>query len=168
MLRLAGGEPLVPFPGVKERWLSRCLNPGCRKEIEPTFDSIKHAGTGACVYCGGYGIKADDDALVYLMVHQRLDAAKIGIAKVGSQRIELHQSMGWTLVTTVSMRGTRARFVEGQVLKLWSSLALPYGVRAEDMPYAGYTETVGLAARSLHQVEQDLRQALVGSPDSDR
>lgn len=36
MLRLAGGEPLVPFPGVKTRWLSRCLNPDCRREIKPT------------------------------------------------------------------------------------------------------------------------------------
>ncbi|MGV9310342.1 hypothetical protein ACWDLG_43845 [Nonomuraea sp. NPDC003727] len=95
------------------------------------------------------------------MLHQQLDAAKIGIAKVGSRRIELHRSTGWTLGTSVSMKGARARFVEGQVLKLWSSLALPYGVRPEDMPYAGYTETVSLAARSLQEVERDLQQALV-------
>lgn len=166
MLRLAGGEPLVSFPGVRAKWLSRCLNPDCRREIEPTYNSIKHAGTGACVYCGGYGIKADDDALVYLMLHQELNAAKVGIAKVGSRRIELHRSTGWRLIASVSMKGARARFVEGQVLKLWSSLALPYGVRAEDMPYAGYTETVSLAARSIHAVEGDLRQVLVESSGS--
>ena len=92
MLRLAGGEPLVPFPGVKARWRARCLNEWCRQTIEPWFDSIKHAGTGACWHCSGYGIKADDDALVYLMTHEPYQAAKIGIAKVGSRRIALHES----------------------------------------------------------------------------
>ncbi|MGV9596111.1 hypothetical protein ACWDR1_05525 [Streptosporangium sandarakinum] len=164
LLRLAGAEPLVPFPGVKAKWPSRCLNLECRKPIEPTFDSIKHAGTGACVYCGDYGIKADDEALVYLMTHQRLNATKIGIAKVSSRRIALHEGTGWVLVTSVQMRGNQARFVEQQVLRLWSRLGLPYGVRPADMPHAGYTETVSLAARSLAEIEQDLSQAIDSIP----
>lgn len=160
LLYLAGGEPLVAFPGVKAPWLACCLNAQCRKEIAPSFDSIKHAGTGACRFCGGYGLKADDDALVYLMCHSKHDAAKIGIAKIGGRRIALHESAGWVLREKVTMLGRQARVVESRVLRLWASLALPYGVRPADMPHAGYTETVGLGARSFGEVEQDLARAV--------
>ncbi|MFB4292938.1 hypothetical protein ACBI99_35225 [Nonomuraea sp. ATR24] len=124
------------------------------------MDSIKHAGTGACLYCGAFGIKADDDALVYLMVHPTLNAAKVGIAKVDSRRIALHESTGWTLLTTVFMSGRHARSAERHVLSNWSSLGLPYGVHPSAMPYAGYTETVSLNARGLEEIKEDLRQAI--------
>jgi hypothetical protein len=165
LLRLAGGEPLVPYPGVKAPWSARCLNEHCRRPIQPSFDSIKHAGTGACKYCGGYGIKPDDRALVYLMTHQSHGAAKIGIAKEASRRIALHESTGWQLISTVSMSGAEARAVESHVLKLWSSLALPFGVAPAAMPYAGYTETVSLAARSLVEIQEDLAAAAAAELD---
>ena len=160
LLRLAGGEPLVPFPGVKVPWRALCLNEWCQQTIEPLFDSIKHAGTGACRHCGGYGIRANDDAVVYLMKHEQYDAAKIGIAKVGSRRVALHKSAGWLLVAEVPMPGYAARLVERRILATWSALKLPYGVRPSVMPYAGYTETVSLGARSLMQVKQDLKDAV--------
>ncbi|SET81696.1 hypothetical protein SAMN05421811_104249 [Nonomuraea wenchangensis] len=160
LLRLAGAEPLVPYSKVKTPWRARCLNENCRAEIKPTLDNIKHAGTGACLNCGAFGIKADDDALVYLMVHPTLAAAKIGIAKVGSRRIALHESTGWTLLTTIFMSGRQARAVERHVLSNWSALGLPYGVHPSAMPYAGYTETVSLDARRLDDVREDFDQAL--------
>lgn len=160
LLRRAGGEPLVPFPGVKAKWPSRCLNTACRREIAPWFESIKYAGTGACVFCGGYGIRSDDHALVYLMQHEGHAAAKTGIAKDGSRRMILHESQGWIEVTRVPMLGAQARAVERHVLTVWSSLGLPYGVSPANMPYAGFTETVSLEARPLDEVRRDLAQAL--------
>ncbi|MFD3836711.1 hypothetical protein ACFWWC_10680 [Streptomyces sp. NPDC058642] len=160
LLRRAGGEPLVSFPGVKEKWSARCLNGECRREIEPWFESIKYAGTGACVYCGGYGIRAGDEALVYLMWHEGHAAGKVGIAKLGSRRTALHQGKGWILDTRVWMLGAQARAVERHVLDLWSSLALPYGVSPANMPYAGFTETVSLDARPLDEIRRDLACAL--------
>lgn len=97
LLRRASGEPLVPFPGVKAKWPSRCLNTACRREIAPWFESIKYAGTGACVFCGGYGIRSNDQAQVYLMQHEGHAAAKIGNAKDGSRRIILHQTQLWEI-----------------------------------------------------------------------
>ncbi|MFD4957030.1 hypothetical protein [Streptomyces sp. NPDC058451] len=171
MLRAAGAEPLEPFPGVKKPWRSRCLNDQCRREVSPAFDSIKHAKTGACKYCGGYGIRANDDALVYLIVHPILNAAKIGIAKVGNDRIEEHQSTAWQMVATVEMLGHQARAVEAAVLDLWrKELHLPYGAKAADMPFAGYTETVSLANRSIDEVKDDLARAVedeLGEGDED-
>ncbi|GHF27242.1 hypothetical protein GCM10010218_05230 [Streptomyces mashuensis] len=163
ILRTAGAEPLEPFPGVKKPWRSRCLNDRCRREVSPAFDSLKNAHTGACKYCGGYGIRAEDDALVYLIVHLFLNAAKIGIAKVGSDRIEEHISIGWQTVATIEMLGHQARAVETTVLDLWrKELLLPYGATAADMPFAGYTETVSLADRSIDEVKDDLAQAVEG------
>jgi hypothetical protein len=160
ILRAAGAEPLVRFPGVKKHWPSRCLHEHCQREIAPTLDSIKHARTGACVYCGGYGIKADDEALVYLVVHPLLSAAKIGIAKTGSKRLWQHESAGWQHAQTVTMLGHQARAVESAVLGTWRGLALPYGVEPAAMPFAGYTETVSLHARPLRRIEEDLARAV--------
>lgn len=162
MLRVVGAEPLDPFPGVKKPWRSRCLNEWCRREVKPAFDSIKHAKTGPCKYCGGYGIRGIDAALVYLMEHPVLNAAKIGIAKVGSDRVEEHESTGWKTVIIVETLGHQARAVEGAVLDLWrNDLGLAYGAAAADMPFAGYTETVSLADRSIAEVQSDLARAVV-------
>ncbi|WP_351237692.1 hypothetical protein [Streptomyces sp. NPDC002133] len=162
LLRRAGAEPLAAFPGIKKPWRARCLN--CHRDITPSLDSIKHAGTGACRYCGGYGISADDNALVYLTTHQNLGAAKIGIAKVGSRRLLQHRAHGWTVVTTVKLPGRHARAVEHAVLTAWKDLALPYGVRPADMPQSGFTETVSLEDYTLDQVQRDLAQALASVP----
>jgi hypothetical protein len=145
---------------VKEPWLARCLNEECRREIEPALDSIKNAGTGACRHCGGYGIKSDDEALLYLMTHADYNAAKIGIAKVGSKRIAHHEGVGWSLASTTTLRGREARFIEDAVLACWKALNLPYGVPPTHMPYAGYTETVSLALRSLDAIREDIARAI--------
>lgn len=168
LLRRAGGEPLVDFPGVKARWSARCLEPQCRRVIRPWFESIKYAGTGACKFCGGYGIKANDGAVVYLMAHTGYSAVKIGIAKDGSRRVALHAGKGWVLHSQVAMLGAQARAVESHVLSAWSALSLPYGMSPENMPYAGFTETVSLESRSLAEAQQDLRRALAAEGPPNR
>jgi len=160
MLRAAGAEPLVPYTNIKAKWKSRCLNPACRREVEPCLDSIKHAKTAACCYCGGYGIKAHDDALVYLVVNEKYGAVKVGIGKARGRRIEQHESDGWVQIRVEYMKGAEARAVESRVLRGWSALGLPYGVRPANMPNGGYTETVSLEARPLHMTEADLEEAL--------
>ncbi|WP_159424640.1 hypothetical protein [Streptomyces sp. TLI_053] len=162
LLLRAGAEPLEPYPGVKIRWKARCLNDKCRQVIWALLDSIKHAGTGACESCGAYGIKADDDALVYLIVHRALGAVKIGIAKAGSRRLALHAAQRWEEIIQIQLIGRDARAVERAVLQKWARLGLPYGVSPTDMPHAGYTETVSLSARSEAEVRDDLARALRG------
>ncbi|WP_406277279.1 hypothetical protein [Embleya sp. NBC_00896] len=160
LLRRAGAEPLEPYPGIKVRWHARCLNNKCKQEIHALLDSIKHAGTGACEACGAYGIKADDDALVYLMTHPVHGAAKIGIAKLGGKRLTQHLLCGWEMDSRVDLLGRQARAVERFVLDRWKALRLPYGVHPDDMPQAGYTETVKMAVRSLVEIRDDLARAL--------
>ncbi|MEU3836080.1 hypothetical protein [Streptomyces microflavus] len=161
LMRAAGAEPLVPFPGVKKPWLARCLYEECGREVAPVFDSIKHAETGACKYCGGYGIRADDPAFVYLVVHDRLAAVKVGIGKIGSDRIEEHEREGWREVISASMLGHQARDVEASVLDLWRDVFhLPYGVQRGDMRQAGHTETIRLADRSMEKAKADLAAAV--------
>jgi hypothetical protein len=160
LLLLAGAKPLEPFPGIKNRWKAQCLNEKCRQEIWALLESIKHAGTGACESCGAYGIKADDDALIYLITHSSLGAAKIGIAKSGGKRLAQHIRNGWTVDQNLPLVGRDARAVERAVLGVWTKLKLPYGASADDMPQAGYTETVKLAARSISEIRDDLASAL--------
>ncbi|MFI8308032.1 hypothetical protein ACIF80_32365 [Streptomyces sp. NPDC085927] len=117
------GRPAAPgrsralrcLPRHQEALRASCLK--CHREIAPSLGSIKHAGTGACRFCGGYGI-GTDDALIYLTTHQTLGAAKIGIAKMGNKRLDQHRARGWTAVKTVNLPGGRARAVEHAVLTM--------------------------------------------------
>ncbi|MFE3121830.1 hypothetical protein ACFXHD_00225 [Streptomyces hydrogenans] len=161
LMRAAGAEPLVPFPGIKRPWRSLCLNEECGREVAPVFDSIKHAKTGACKYCGGYGIRADDPAFVYLVVHDGFAAVKVGIGKAGSDRMEEHAREGWDEVIRAFMLGHQARAVEAAVLELWRDVFhLPYGVQWGDMRQAGYTETIRLVDRSVEKAKADLAAAV--------
>ncbi|SOE08923.1 hypothetical protein SAMN06272775_0004 [Streptomyces sp. 2323.1] len=161
LMRVAGAEPLVQFPGVKKPWQARCLNEECGREVAPVFDSIKHAKTGACRYCGGYGIRADDPAFVYLATHDGLAAVKVGIGKHGSDRLEEHKREGWHELISASMLGHQARAVEAAVLGVWRNVFhLPYGVQRGAMRQAGYTETIRMADRSAEKAKADLAAAV--------
>ncbi|MER6782372.1 MULTISPECIES: hypothetical protein [unclassified Streptomyces] len=111
---------------------------------------------------GGDGVEvaSDDPAFVYLAIHDRLAAVKVGIGKIGSDRIEEHEREGWHEVISVFMLGRQARAVEAAVLDLWRDvLHLPYGVQRGDMRQAGYTETIRLADRSMEKAKADLAAA---------
>jgi hypothetical protein len=48
-LRAAGREPLKPFPGLKKRWTSRCLQ--CKSVASPVLNNIRSRGTSSCDVC---------------------------------------------------------------------------------------------------------------------
>jgi hypothetical protein len=50
LMRAAGAEPLISFPGARSNWPCRCLE--CNREIRPSYMQVQ-AGGGACGYCAG-------------------------------------------------------------------------------------------------------------------
>jgi len=51
VMRAAGLEPLVPYPGANTAWPCRCQK--CGKEVSPRLNSVRSMGQGGCRYCGG-------------------------------------------------------------------------------------------------------------------
>lgn len=45
-----GLKPIVPFPGTRERWKSRCMK--CGAEVSPFYTSVVLRNLGGCKYCG--------------------------------------------------------------------------------------------------------------------
>lgn len=49
-----GVEPLVPYPGrAYAPWQSRCLNDGCRRDVDPSYANVVLNGQGGCLHCAG-------------------------------------------------------------------------------------------------------------------
>jgi hypothetical protein len=48
VMRQAGVEPLVPYPGSPNQWLCKCMT--CGKEITPSYANVSK-GQGACSFC---------------------------------------------------------------------------------------------------------------------
>lgn len=142
-------RPLEPYTSAHTPWLCECLR--CGAEVRPTYRNVKY-GSHGCVYCAARGIAPAAAALVYLVIHEAFDAIKVGIAIVGSGRVESHQALGWEVHRVWDgLRGDQARSVEREVLRWWRrDLGLPFGVPTDLMPQAGYTETA-----SLHRVSVD-------------
>lgn len=56
-LRERGLEPLVPFPGSKKPWKSKCMK--CGKVVSPTHGSLR-SGNGSCAYCARKVVDPED------------------------------------------------------------------------------------------------------------
>lgn len=139
----AGLEPLEPYPGVRVPWRCRCMNQVCGAEVFPTLGSVNSRGTG-CSECAEYGFKRDRPALVYLLHHQRLQAAKVGICNLGTGRIEKHRGRGWQLHKTLSFAlGRDAERLEREILVEWRAQDWK-PVHDASQAYDGWTETTRL------------------------
>jgi len=55
VMRSAGLEPLVPYPGNKQPWPCRCL--ACGAEVKPRYNNVEH-GAGSCNRCSGHVVDA--------------------------------------------------------------------------------------------------------------
>ena len=136
----AGLRPLVPYPGVRERWKCQCTNPDCQAVVHPTLGSVNSRGTG-CSECAEHGFKREQPALVYLLFHGRLQAAKVGICNLGTGRIQKHQSRGWQLHDTLDFSvGRDAERLEREVLAEWRAQDWR-PVRDGKSSYDGWAET---------------------------
>lgn len=141
MLR-RGFEPLEDYPGVREPWRCRCRT--CKNIVKPSLSSITRKPQGGCNTCAEYGFKRGKPAAVYLMIHRRMQAAKVGVCNLDSGRIEKHQRRGWELYRAMPFElGQRAEDLETEVLVEWRSEGREPVLDGENT-YDGYTETVPL------------------------
>lgn len=60
IMRTAGVEPLVPYPGASVPWRSRCLR--CEKIVTPCYHEVRR-GQGGCRWCAKRSPVAADDAV---------------------------------------------------------------------------------------------------------
>ena len=139
IVRAAGLEPLVVYPGANRQWLCRCVN--CGGTITPTCYNVS-AGHG-CRGCSFGGFKESEPAVVYLVTHEGYESTKIGIANEGSIRLKRHQRYGWRVITTLRCSGISAILIEKDILRWWRrELGLPIHLEPDKMPQGGWTETV--------------------------
>jgi hypothetical protein len=60
----AGVEPMLKYPGARNRWQCRCLK--CKRIVFPDYSSVVNAGQKGCSYCAGK--KVDPESAFKLMV----------------------------------------------------------------------------------------------------
>jgi hypothetical protein len=112
------------------------------------------------------GIDFNSPGQIYLMKNQSLNALKIGIMSTSSisDRVSIHQSKGWELISKWEMASTwHAYSVEQQIICWWrDELELGNGAHPNQMPQGGFSETAPnsdeLAITTLTQIEQFLSQ----------
>lgn len=103
--------------------------------------------------------RASAPALVYLIMHAALGAAKVGISDPAGSRISEHRRAGWQLLAAFRVAASAALAIEADVLRWWrADLALPSFLTQEQIPQGGWTETVAsgsidLAATVAHICE---------------
>lgn len=150
VMKAAGLNALVPWPGANRPWPCRCDY--CDRETSPTYRAV--AVGGACKWCASRGIQLGQPGYVYLVTHQMLNAHKIGIRNADTDRLVAHKIRGWKLYRERRFQITAdARSIEQDVKKWWRyDLHLPPCLGPEDMPQAGYTETVSADALSLPDI----------------
>ena len=109
VMRAAGLEPLVEFPGSGTPWLCQCMK--CSAEVKPRYSGVQQ-GQGGCSACAS-GFSSIALSMVYLMAHPAYQALKVGICNVGTGRVDFHQRDGWELLTLVDTdTGDEARTIE--------------------------------------------------------
>ncbi len=144
MINRARLMPLEPYPGVRAPWKCLCLNPACKSIVYPTLGSVNSRGSG-CSECAESGFKRDQPALVYLLEHHRLNAAKVGICNLGTGRIEKHEGRGWRRYESLNFDlGRDAEALEQEAIAEWRAQAWK-PVRDQGATYDGWTETVALS-----------------------
>jgi hypothetical protein len=89
-------------------------------------------------------------ALVYLVAHAGLGAAKVGVSEADGTRIAQHRRQGWQLIAAFQVSATAAAAIERGILRWWrADLALPAFLGRGQMPQGGWTETVALGRIDL-------------------
>lgn len=168
LMRAAGLEPLVPYPGGGEPWLSRCTS--CDAEVAPRYAGVR-AGQGGCRPCAWNLSLPGRSMGVYLMTNEALGAVKVGIGVVNADRfprIAIHRLYGWDLYaewrTVPGLRAARA--VERHILHRWDTEGIRGFLRAEHMPQSGFSETAPLSRVNLDDLVGGITLAIGRYSDS--
>lgn len=151
-----GFEPLEPYLNSITPWRCKCLR--CGSEVTPTYGNIR-SGWGGCRICSPGGFDATQDAILYLIAHPVLGAAKVGIGNTRGRRLKEHRANGWQVLAVIYVPGVVAEVIEANILGSWrTGLGLPPFLSASEMPQGGWTETVDLdaidLARTIQQIER--------------
>ena len=151
MMEEAGLTPLEKYQSVHTPWKSRCNK--CNQVVQPHFASVQR-GSG-CRFCAPYGLDLHKPATLYLIEQSELRAAKIGIAELTSDRIDVHIRRGWNVIQVWRFStGELAGKAESAVLAYFrDELKLPSFLGPSDMPQGGYTETVSSSGLNTKQIE---------------
>lgn len=88
-------------------------------------------------------------ALVYLITHAGLGAAKVGISDAAGLRLAAHRRKGWQVAAVFSVPAGRAAAVEAAMLEGWRRAGMPSYLTRGQMPQGGWTETVALGRLDL-------------------
>ena len=164
LMRSVELEPLVSYPGALGKWRCRCLK--CKRVVNPCYSTVQR-GSGGCRWCRNSGFKAAEEAVVYLITHTGLRAAKIGITDASGNRLKKHSTRGWQVLCMVSVPGELALSIESEILDWWQGeLALPPFLSRHEMRQGGWTETVGAEEIDLALTIRRIRR-LAGAPDGD-
>lgn len=151
LMNLNNVMPLVPFPGARIAWKSKCKI--CKNIISPQYSSIK-SGQGACRFCAKWGIDYSAKGFIYLMTNQKYGAHKLGIGntkRIKGTRIHQHKKQGWELIHQMDFDVTDEAFqIEQNVLNwLRNEKGLAIFLSELEMPQGGYTETVNASEIEL-------------------
>jgi hypothetical protein len=140
--RVAGLDPLEPYPGSARPWKCRCLT--CQRVVATTWSAIR--GGSSCRYCADHGFwSGDGPALVYLISHKEYGAIKIGVTRERTVRLQDHLRHGWEVMNV--WRGLQPELAfqaEQAVLRMWRSEGIPDAVARGLMPNRGHSETASL------------------------
>lgn len=108
---------------------------------------------------------AHGGALVYLITHARLAAAKVGIADMSGSRLAQHRRNGWQILAVFQVSAKSAAAIETNVLKWWRvALGLPSYLTPSQMPQGGWTETVAASRIDLTETMTRICKLAVASP----
>jgi hypothetical protein len=155
MIERAGLKPLEHYPGVRARWRCRCLKAG--HLVSPTLGTVNSRGSG-CTECSESGFRRDAPALLYLIQHPGLKAAKIGVCGLDTGRLQKHAGRGWHFIRQLEFGlGQMAEALEREVIAEWRSCGSP-PVRDGDATYDGWTETISLDGTTSQAIWADVLQ----------
>lgn len=106
--------------------------------------------------------ESETPGILYLVTHQKLGAAKIGISRSTSKsdRVLAHMANGWTLHSFWSLANfADAEATEGAVLNWWrNEKSLPIALKQSQMPQGGHSETVSLSHLSVREITSKVEQ----------
>lgn len=158
----SGYEPLEPYPAHnKTKWKSRHIQ--CGTVVYPYYNTIQNRKSG-CSVCAEYGLKLEDPAYVYIMIHDEFRSVKVGISnnKAKPNRIKSHASNGWKLHKQIDLpNGAIATDIEAKTF-YWIRRELGLGVHLtkEMMKSGGYSETVDAEEISVLQIDRYIKKLI--------
>jgi hypothetical protein len=159
----AGFRPLDPYQNYNKPWRSMHLE--CGNEVSPSLSAIKRQG--GCSFCAKYGFDSASPAILYVLHNHNLQATKVGITGVGTNRIDqLYKRHGWIPVMKFAFQtGGEARQIERMVLNWWrQDLGAPIAVlREQSGALGGWTETAPSSVVSAESTVYFVRDLLHAS-----